>query len=527
MADTVTPGLTPEQIQALQGLPASQGIPAGIPENAPSLGQARLGAPQQKQPPQQGTRPLLLDYIQSMIRGGGQVQPGQAQPQRPESRGDMTLNFMGQFLANLAQGLASAGHGPGANLRGFAGAAEAPYQRAVGQYERGQQQEAQAAQVGREQAQTGLSEAQTTQTGLESELMRRRIALMQSGNLGQDPIASLGTLSDDEKAVVGAAKQESAIKGDQTPLLGAVEKITNQRAISGRMGGNATIVPDANSTKTGLAKVIRDRSGKVIDVQRDAIVPGMVGKVSSTERIEKNEKGELVRVPVTTTTTPLIPGGGGKTPKSAGKTPANVPTANTVAKPILNPDGTPLHQPMSQTAKNSLFKIDSALTLADRVRPDLESVTNDLKRGGNLWDSAQQRSAWAQYQKLGIDPSNIDPDSIVSQLPNVDPRLARLMPTIAMLQIVGAQPYLQGVRRFEFIKQIQSHLPDPAKDTPQLMVSKLQQLNRNLPGLEAALYKAEGITPKMDTPMAQRYLNLAGGDKGKARVMAKTDGWNF
>lgn len=505
---SITGNLTPPQ----QVDPLSQLHPAVAQE---------IQRQQQQGPPRMGGVPLLARYIGGMIKGPQQASPLSA----PTSRGDMTLNFLGELLANMSQGLAQAGHGPGANLRGFAGGVQAPYQRELSQYQLGQQQQAQQAQIQGEQARTGLAQAQTGQVTTETELMRRRIAAMQSGALGSGPIAALGELSSDEKAIVGAAQQEAAIKGDQTPLLQAVEKITNQRAISGRMGGNATIIPDANSTKTGLSKVIRDRTGKVIDIQKDTVVPGMAGKVTTTERIEKDAEGNLVRVPVTTTTTPVIPGGkakGGGVPSAA-----NVPTSNRAARPILNADGTPLHQPMGQTAKNSLFKIDSALSLADRVRPDLESVTDELKRGGNLWDSVQQRSAWEQYQKLGIDPSNVDPNSIVSQLPNVDPRLARLMPTIAMLQIVGAQPYLQGVRRFEFIKQIQSHLPDPSKDTPQLMVSKLQQLNRNLPALEAALYKSEGITPKMDAAMAQRYLNMAGGSKDKARVMGKTDGWDF
>jgi hypothetical protein len=131
--------------------------------------------------------------------------------------------------------------------------------------------------------------------------------------------------------------------------------------------------------------------------------------------------------------------------------------------------------------------------MIDTVRPDLEAVVKDINRGGNIWDSTQQRSAWEQYTKLGLDPSNIDPNSVATLLPNVDQRLAKLLPTLAMLQILGAQPYLRSVRRFEFVKQIQQHLPDPEKDTPQLMLEKLNQLQKNLPGLEKALYESEGV----------------------------------
>jgi hypothetical protein len=163
------------------------------------------------------------------------------------------------------------------------------------------------------------------------------------------------------------------------------------------------------------------------------------------------------------------------------------------ARPILSTGGEQVHAPLSQAAKTGLFQIRSTEGMIDTVRPELEAVVKDIGRGGNIWDSTQQRSAWEQYTKLGLDPSNIDPNSVATLLPTVDPRLAKLLPTLAMLQIIGAQPYLRSVRRFEFVKQIQQHLPDPEKDTPQLMLEKLNQLQRNLPGLEKALMESEGI----------------------------------
>ncbi len=142
------------------------GVPQGVADAtaaAPAISQ-QVQQQAQQAPPKMGGKPLLLDYISSMIKGGqGQVQPGQAQPQRPASRGDMTMDFLGQFLSNLSQGLAQAGHGPGANLRGAAGAMQAPYQRALQGYELGQQQQTQQAQIQSEQAKTALAQAQAEQ----------------------------------------------------------------------------------------------------------------------------------------------------------------------------------------------------------------------------------------------------------------------------------------------------------------------------------------------------------------------------
>lgn len=147
-----------------------QALTAGRPQQvdqqqAPITGELQQPAPtssaapqpqaaQPQGPPSPGGKPLLLDYIQNMIKGGSQGGP---------SRGDSTLNFMGSFLQNLAQGLAQAGHGPGANLRGFAGGVQAPYQRQLQQYQLGQQQQAQQSQIASEAARTQQTIAQTEQ----------------------------------------------------------------------------------------------------------------------------------------------------------------------------------------------------------------------------------------------------------------------------------------------------------------------------------------------------------------------------
>lgn len=119
-------------------------------------------APLQNSPPSPGGTPLLYEYIKQMIHPQGTVQPGQAQPTSP-SRGHATLDFIQQFLGNLSQGLAAAGHGPGANLRGFAGGVEAPYERALGQFQTGQQAQLAQSQIAAQQSKSALEKAQADQ----------------------------------------------------------------------------------------------------------------------------------------------------------------------------------------------------------------------------------------------------------------------------------------------------------------------------------------------------------------------------
>lgn len=184
-------------------------------------------------------------------------------------------------------------------------------------------------------------------------------------------------------------------------------------------------------------------------------------------------------------------GGGPSAAGGGGRLVAGV----TAAQPLIGPDGQPVHRPLSAVAKNAIGQTTITLDLVDQIMPELDDIATG-KDKNKLWDSVEQRSAWQQYLKLGIDPSNVDSDSVVTALPNIDPRLAKLFPTIAMLQVVGAQPWLRNIRRFEFLQQVQQHLPDPEKDTPELMVSKLDTLSSNLPNLMRAAYEEEGITQK-------------------------------
>lgn len=543
--------------------PGMQSSPAGgmMPTPEVNLGSTDTQPATSRQQPQTGPpRPSNVPALAGLFHQlfGDQAargyfpatgSPGAAgsEPARPVSRLDAFENFLGNFLSSFGQGMANAGTGPAANARGFGAALQAPYQRELQQYQLGQQQQMQQAQRGligaqtgaqqasatEAQARTGLIGAQTTGADIENQMRERQLAMMtQMGQdlaQGRSPFDALGPLSRNELAIKNAAISQYYRTGDAKEIFDGIKQITNNRAVSSRTSGSSNILPSANSV-TGFKKQILDRDGNPVREVENIVVPGMTPKLTSRQVIQKDQDGNDVVVTLSGENRPIIPGapgvaGGGATPGAAGGGgPAPLPPNN--AHPITM-NGRPLHQPMGAAPKQTLFQIDSALNLADRIRPDLESVAKDIGRGGNLSDSAKVRSAWTQYQSLGIDPANVDPNSVVSMMPGVDPRLAHLMPTIALLQIIGASPYLRGTRNYNFVTQIQQHLPDPTKDTPQLMVSKLQQLVRNLPGLEAALYKSEGIDPRPDTAMLTRYANLAGGNAAKMKLMMRQDGWNI
>src|SRR6516162_1486259 len=164
--------------------------PPIVPGQAPPLLPPQQPAAQ-AQPPRMGGMPLLVRYISQMIHPGmtpTTTDPNNPQPARPVTRGDATLQFMGEFLANMSQGFAAAGHGPGANLRGFAGAAEAPYQRQLAGYQLGQQQQVQQAQIAEQQARAQQAQAQ-------AELMRTSIPIQTpSGQTIYVPSSQVGNI---------------------------------------------------------------------------------------------------------------------------------------------------------------------------------------------------------------------------------------------------------------------------------------------------------------------------------------------
>ena len=150
----------PDQ-NALNAPPPDIAAQAQTPNyNLPTGGQAPQ-QPASNAPPQMGGMPLVVRYISDMIKGGQQANP--LTGQGGYSRGDATLNFLGEFLQNMSAGFAAAGLGPGANMRGFAAAATSPYQRALQTYGLQQQQQAQQSQLQSEAVRRQMEEAQIKQ----------------------------------------------------------------------------------------------------------------------------------------------------------------------------------------------------------------------------------------------------------------------------------------------------------------------------------------------------------------------------
>jgi len=192
--------------------------------------------------------------------------------------------------------------------------------------------------------------------------------------------------------------------------------------------------------------------------------------------IQKDQNNNLVSIPTTTVTRK---GAGGPTAANQGR--ATLGSGTGAAQPVLDSQGNQLHAPLGADAKKNIRQIGSTEAVMNTLVPEIDARIAQLGGDANgLWDMAQQRAAWAEYQ-AGKSPTNIDPT------------LAKILPTVAQLQIIGGLPYMQGTRSYQYLQQIQQHLPNPEKDTPEQMANKLHTVATTLPLLRQATLDAEGV----------------------------------
>lgn len=361
-------------------------------------------------------------------------------------------------------------------------------------------------------------------------------------------VDELGDKTPEERAEIGAGLLKSMISLDANGFAESIGKITSERAIGSRMRGSGELMPDDDpNSLTHLMRIYYDANGKVAHITHSAVDARFMPTIRHGQKIGYDVNGGLVLVPETSTSQRVIPGqtpGGVIRPPAGTTTPGATvappqgaaadrgaivpprrqttpggarPTATGAPRnvggvtviPVMNADGTQTHKPLSQKAKDSIAQVNFIQDQSNVMRPDIEAVATDLEAGGStLWNVVRERSSWKKYMS-GLDPENINQRSVAAFFPDVDPRIAKLIPTMAQIQLTAAQPYLHGSRNFQFMKQIQQHIPNPETDGPTLMASKLRNLDRGVLEIKASTLIGEGVTPRLTESDANRYMQLA------------------
>lgn len=339
-ADTTPPG--PSELD--KAIASKPDIPFTAGQSAPPQAQTQAAA----QALRMGGMPLIAQYIQGMIQGQ-QRQMGPNGATLSPSRGDMTLNFLGQFLGNLAQGLSQAGHGPGANLRGFGAAVQAPYQRSLQDFQVQQAEQQHQAQIQAEQARTSQIEAQTRLLGqsVPVTLPNGQQIFLPASQAGQ----AIGQIN--RGAAAAGITAQAKLTSDQMKLMAATGQISR-------------LVPAVDAQGNKVMRAL-NKYGKPIGDVDGAIPPSSyLGKTTDKTKFIQNVDGTWEQVPYQETTRPNIPGKGG------GGTGAGA------AKPVIGADGEPLSGLASQQARSRAAAADSVNQLIPRIRELVQQHRDQL-----------------------------------------------------------------------------------------------------------------------------------------------------
>lgn len=249
------------------GRPAAPAQVAAQPPPVMPAPELNLGsADQQTQtqpaaPPKPDLTPGIVQFIQQMfgkgglqdarIPGGtgqvplnaqGQVAMGQEPqaPTRPASRLDAFENFVGNVLYSFSQGMAGAGQGPAANARGFGIAAQAPYQRELGQFQLGQQAQQQQAQTALTQAQAQhMGQMVDTPYGMMPLQLAQRVWPAGIGEQGRLGAAQIGA-----QAKLQAAQLNRFASGPWGIYDKQTGKLTETAAGGGGIGATIKVTPE-------------------------------------------------------------------------------------------------------------------------------------------------------------------------------------------------------------------------------------------------------------------------------------------
>lgn len=242
-----------------------------------------------------------------------------------------------------------------------------------------------------------------------------------------EALKDLGDLDSDEKARVNVAKRKDLLSKDPSlaSVFSAVDSIVDNRSIGKRMRGGGNIIPDPKSP-TGYSKQMFDASGQILAVVPALPPASMLPKVTESEAIVVDDKGNIYRVPKKTLTTPLIPGGGQQPPAkpSKGAAPAaggkieQVPTGQDEQAPNLGlKDVATVSSPKAQALRGrsaqlvpgitklsagTKEKLDLALGLLD----DVNIVESLMEGREDLFGPVAGRVAGGRIKYAGVEGEN-------------------------------------------------------------------------------------------------------------------------
>jgi len=297
---------------------------------------------------------------------------------------------------------------------------------------------------------------------------------------------------------------ESADENQQYHITrDGVGKIVSAYPASVRLA-EGDIFPDATST-TGYSRRMYDPiTGQEAAPQKNVPPPAAWAPTTTVThgyRQVVQADGSIVLVPVTTTSTRerTLPGGA-----PAALPPVPGPAAvGTQLQPGQVVGAQPGVEPVVRTADGRTVVGHKALTVADRR--DIGSVTLSLRLAGQLkqvLDTADPQTGQKLRDRVGTMQQLQDAMGArwgafrygTLGITSGSDFLRNTMALTNLARVIFASPYLKGVRAYQWVHDIQRHIPDASTQGPAAMAERLDQLVPILESMWRDLRNELGLT---------------------------------
>lgn len=337
-------------------------------------------------------------------------------------------------------------------------------------------------------------------------------------------VDSLGNLvRDDTRYRVRARQSDNKIVEAYplAPTATGLQKVWFEDAQKPGTFFMANVNPAVVDPSTGQAQVVSVVRGGMPPPE---YLQSVTHVLRATPVIQADGSYRIEFLPTTTTRGRVLPsagpqpGAGGARPAGAQPRPAlpPVPGAPTGVQPGQVVGAKPAPEPVVKTADGRTVVGHKAMTVADRRdigsvalslylanelngllnAPDPANAERRLRDRTGGWeqvsDALKARWGATRYTTLGMTSG--------SQF------LQKAMPLSNLARVIFASPYLKGVRAYQWVQDIQRHIPDATKQSPAAMGERLDVLVPVLQNMRKDLQAELGLSEEQ---MAQFMRDAA------------------
>lgn len=281
------------------------------------------------------------------------------------------------------------------------------------------------AQVALFGSQTGETEQHGRLLKEQADLLHNAVAALSDPNSLPQFEQSLGKMTPDEQAIMGAAFKQAQMTGSFAPLTNGIDRIVQNRSIIGR---------------THVQHVAGQIDGKLAYANFDPLGGGYYDDQGN--RIANFQPlPPYAMTPQTYTTQQVLPGPGG-TYQTIVKTDIRQPGVHGGAGQAAGTGAAGALQPLNTHEQTQLDQIQQSDAIAARLRGVLDTINDRQSQLGN------KISNWSMNQlyKRGI-LTNDTQDAFIQ--------------LSGLLQALGSMPFATASRNYNWIVQTQQHLSDP------------------------------------------------------------------